>query len=1702
MKNPFFERRCRYSIRKLSVGACSLMIGAVLFAGPALAEETAVPENSGANTALVSGESEHPTNEADKQHEGEHARENKLEKSEGAETASETASPASNEAVTTETAEAVSVKPEEKPSEVVAETPSATSKPKSDKKTEAKPETTSQGDESKPAAEANKTEKEVQPDVPKNTEKTLKPKEIKFNSWEDLLKWEPGVREDDAINRGSVALASRRTGHLVNEKASKEAKVQALSNTNSKAKDHASVGGEEFKAYAFDYWQYLDSMVFWEGLVPTPDIIDAGHRNGVPVYGTLFFNWSNSIADQEKFAEALKQDPDGSFPIARKLVDMAKYYGYDGYFINQETTGNLVEPLGEKMRQFMLYTKEYAAKVNHPIKYSWYDAMTYNYGRYHQDGLGEYNYQFMQPEGDKVPADNFFANFNWDKAKNDYTITTANWIGRNPYDVFAGLELQQGGSYKTKVKWNDILDENGKLRLSLGLFAPDTITSLGKTGEDYHKNEDIFFTGYQGDPTGQKPGDKDWYGIANLVADRTPAVGNTFTTSFNTGHGRKWFVDGKVSKDSEWNYRSVSGVLPTWRWWQKSTGDKLKASYDFEDAYNGGTSLKFAGDLSGATKQDVNLYSTRLKVTDTTKLHVAHKGGKGTKVYVEFATKKDYTYGDEAARKELTVSDNWTADDFDLSALAGKTIYGIKLYFENDKDLKGYQFNLGQLTISNNQDAPQAPTTVAVAKQVLKNAQEAEAVVQFKGNKDADFYEVYEKDGDSWKLLTGSSSTTIYLPKVSRSASAQGTIQELKVVAVGKNGVRSEAATTTFNWGMTVKDTSLPKPLAENIVPGATVIDSTFPKTEGGEGIEGMLNGTITSLSDKWSSGQLSGSVDIRLTQPRTVVRWVMDHAGAGGESVNDGLMNTKDFDLYYKDADGQWKLAKEVRGNKAHVTDITLDKPITAQDWRLNVVTSDNGTPWKAIRIYNWKMYEKLDTESVNIPMAKAAARTLGNNKVQVGFADVPAGATITVYDNPNSQTPLATLKSEVGGDLASSPLDLTNQSGLLYYRTQLPGKEISNVLAVTVPKDDRRIKSVSLETGPKKTSYAEGEDLDLRGGVLQVQYEGGAEDEFIRLTHAGVSVSGFDTHHKGEQNLTLQYLGQPVNANLSVTVTSQDEASPKTILGIEVSQAPKKDYLVGDSLDLSEGRFAVAYSNDTMEEHSFADEGVEITDYDAQKTGRQTLTLHYQGREVNFDVLVSPKAAVNDEYLKQEITAVQGRQSTVAYTFSSEDKQATLLEKFNGAKVVAENHGASQEDVNHALNELKQAGANLDGNQRYEAARKELESLLESIREKYPQSELIAQAEALLVSQAPTPQAFADMKEQLNKKLSPAAESHHVGSQDPNEVAPIVEALPELVVETETIAFERQERLNESPLKGQRQLVQEGVEGQIRHLVAVDGQGKRTLRLTEVIKEAVPEITEVGTKVLSSKEPTEGVKNLVVDTPKLEVEETSIAFEHQERPNPNLPVGQRQLVQAGVEGQIRRLIEVDSQGNRTLRATEVLKEASPEIVEVGTGLIPANPAPQTTVLPKTTNQPASDQHKAPKLEVQEEKVAFDRQEHENADMLVGEQRVIIQGRDGLLRHVFEVYENGQRLLRSTEVIQEAIPEIVEIGTKVKTEPAVAPTQEKTAQNTAVKSEEVGKQLPNTGTADANEALIAGLASLGLASLVLTLKQKKEDED
>lgn len=1412
MKQCSVERRERFGIRKFALGACSVVIGASLFGYRVAADQIDTGEGGAdpLREVLVLSETEDKSG---------------AEAGQGGTEVVETATMPSEEAG-----------------------PSELAMPKS--------ETV----EDKAEAKANDSSEVEKPlvtvaDFPEIEDQGIRPKEIKFDSWDEVLAWEPGARPDDDVNRGSVKLVERFRGHVVNEKANEKAKVEALSNTNSKAKDHASVGGEEFKAYAFDYWQYLDSMVFWEGLVPTPDVIDAGHRNGVPVLGTIFYNWSGSIADQEKFVASMKQDPDGTFPVARKLVDMAKYYGFDGYFINQETTGHLVQPLGETMRRFMVYTKEYAESVGYPISYSWYDAMTYEHGRYHTDSLSEYNAKFMEKDGKHVPADRFFANFNWTKSKNDTSVATAERINRDQFDVFAGLELQRGGSYNTHVNWRALFDDKGKLRLSLGLFAPDTITSLGKTGEDYHEHENIFFTGYQGDPTKQKPADKDWYGLANLVADKTAIISRNFNSSFNTGHGKKWFVDGKLAKDGEWNYRSVAGILPTWRWWIESTGAKLKAAYDFDDAYNGGNSLRFSGDLAQSTKQEIKLYSTKIPLSDKSKLRVAHKGGQGAKVSLALALEPDYQFANQGAWKELTLGQDWQDQTFDLSALAGQTVYGIQLLVENAGALSGFDFHLGQLSIYDQDQLPASPSQGEVIRKRLKNAQEAEAVIQFKGTADADYYEVYAQDEGQWKLLTGSSSTTIYLPALTRSAGAEGRKQALKIHAIGKNGLRSEAGNLVFDWGMTVKDTSLPKAAAKNIVLGAQVIGSSFAKKDSGEGIEGMLNGTITSLSDKWSSHQLSGTVDIRLTQPRTVVRWAMDHAGAGGESINDGLMNTKDFDLYYKNEAGEWTLAKAVRGNRAHVTDLVLDQPIRAQDWRLHVLTSDNGTPWKAIRIYNWRMYEELDRETENVPMAQAHARHLGNKQVQVAFKDVAGKRTIALYRSPMATEPLAQLEVTEAGDVLFDPIRLEQLPEFLYYRSREAGKDWSNWLAISLPQGEKTITGLELERPLTKKVYRQGQALSLAGASLRVHFDGAVADESINLSNPAVKVTGFDPQRLGEQVLQVSYLGEKLAQPLVVYVVDKVSQGDKKPLGLVIEQLPKTDYFLGEGLDLAAGRFALLFDDETSQVLSFSDDKVVVDGFDTNKEGRQQVTLSYAGLSTHFDVLVSPKPIVNDEYLRQKMAEVQDVQGQTIYLYASKDKQEAVVRAMEFAQAVVANQARTVEEVEAGQTLLGQAISQLDGKEAYDKDLAALASLIQQTKglKKATSSEelagLLAMTEQLVKSNQVRPEQMADLLARWTALFEELSLVTHVGSTNPAEqgalLAPDKPRL-ELVFVTKPRDYIEIAR-PDLPV-GHKELVAEGEDGQLQMAYLIYSDGRSELYSQTLIRDSQPQIVAVG--------------------------------------------------------------------------------------------------------------------------------------------------------------------------------------------------------------------------------------------------------------
>ena len=204
------------------------------------------------------------------------------------------------------------------------------------------------------------------------------------------------------------------------------------------------------------------------------------------------------------------------------------------------------------------------------------------------------------------------------------------------------------------------------------------------------------------------------------------------------------------------------------------------------------------------------------------------------------------------------------------------------------------------------------------------------------------------------------------------------------------------------------------------------------------------------------------------------------------------------------------------------------------------------------------------------------------------------------------------------------------------------------------------------------------------------------------------------------------------------------------------------------------------------------------------------------------------------------------------------------------------------------------------------------------------------------------------AEQVEQVTQALSQLKPITQVGSQAEDDVRALVADIPSLEVVEKELDFEVVERTNPELAKGERKVVQAGVKGQRREFVAVSALDEsRQVVGTEVSKEAVTEIVEVGTKeaeVLPSTPETpkvqgfNGVKALVLDKPSLEILEKEVDFERVERTNPKLAKGERKVVQAGVKGLRREFVTVSSlDQSRQLVAAELTSEAVPEITEVG---------------------------------------------------------------------------------------------------------------------------------------------------------------------
>lgn len=141
------------------------------------------------------------------------------------------------------------------------------------------------------------------------------------------------------------------------------------------------------------------------------------------------------------------------------------------------------------------------------------------------------------------------------------------------------------------------------------------------------------------------------------------------------------------------------------------------------------------------------------------------------------------------------------------------------------------------------------------------------------------------------------------------------------------------------------------------------------------------------------------------------------------------------------------------------------------------------------------------------------------------------------------------------------------------------------------------------------------------------------------------------------------------------------------------------------------------------------------------------------------------------------------------------------------------------------------------------------------------------------------------AEQVEQVTQALSQLKPITQVGSQAENDVRALVEDKPSLEVIEKELDFEVVERTNPDLAKGERKVVQAGVKGQQREFVVVSAiDESRQVLGTEVSKEAVAEIVEVGTKEAEVITPIPGLQD--GPSPQPDLPQANQGGHHQVRP------------------------------------------------------------------------------------------------------------------------------------------------------------------------------------------------------------------------
>lgn len=586
-----------------------------------------------------------------------------------------------------------------------------------------------------------------------------------------LLDWSPDTEPDSAFMRSTTPIADRVVDKLTRSNPAARARRVLACSAFAPTDGNPAQGSPEFDYYTSEFWTYIDTLIFWGGsasegliLAPNPTVVDAAHRNGVPVYGTIFFP-PTAYGGQIQWVRDLLTRDGGSFPVAHSLADIADYYGFEGWFLNQETAGGDAT-LARQMVAFMAELHGRGSRV------LWYDAMTETGAVGWQGALNADNDAFFaQADG------GMFVDFRWSTASLASSAAYARQqLGRKPDELFAGIDTgaQQFGA---QSEMDAIFPESGGSGVSVALYRPDFTLTGTDDHSQYEARESRFWVGADGDPSTSIPDDQGWRGMSADTSEHTTVTSLPFFTDFGTGHGTQWSHRGQQWQRGEWNNLTAQSVLPTWRW--IFDGSRLTAGYDYDDVWQGGSSLRIHGRLRRATSMP--LYATRLTVTESTAVRLVASGDGVASLVVRFLD--DPTTDVVLPLSARAIDGGWSRlDTAPLAAYAGRTFVRIGIVLSGEEAVN---VRLGSLLLY---DALRSP--LRAPRHVEARRSGAGVRIHWRGDPGGRYDLEAIGDGNARTWLGASTAEAYYAWAVPADA------QRIAVVPIGRDGRRGPAGET------------------------------------------------------------------------------------------------------------------------------------------------------------------------------------------------------------------------------------------------------------------------------------------------------------------------------------------------------------------------------------------------------------------------------------------------------------------------------------------------------------------------------------------------------------------------------------------------------------------------------------------------------------------------------------------------------------------------------------------------------------------------------------------------------------------------------------------------------------------------------------------------------------------------------------------